>query len=75
MKDIFKKHLDIVLVIGMIVFTAVIIACAMWSIGNLAQQAGDAFSTEHAGTPPTAFDIQGAAALDLHGLTPSQTSQ
>jgi hypothetical protein len=74
MKKFFQKHLDIVLIVCAAAFVAVIVVCAMWNIGDLTQQAENAFSEASVHVSPTSFDLKGAAALDLHGLMPANPS-
>lgn len=74
MKAFFENHPDVVLAICACAIMVAVIACAMWSVGNLTQNTENAFSSGGAVAPVSSFNLQAAAGLDLHGLTPN-TSQ
>ena len=72
MNAFFKKHADIVLNILAAVFMAIIFAYAFWAVSTFTQAAARAFMIPEGSQGVPQFDLPGAAALNLHGIAPTQ---
>jgi hypothetical protein len=69
MKKFFKNHPEPILIFLALLFGGAIIGSFMWGVGDVVTTVNRSLNfTPDQATP--GFDIQGAANLDLRGLTP-----
>lgn len=68
MKKIFRKHPEAVLTFLALVFLGGLVAYFSWGIGNVVSEVNRGVNSTGAGSGNTSFNLDGARALDLHGL-------
>jgi hypothetical protein len=71
MKKFLRNHPDIVLIILAVFFLGAILAYFTWGIGDVIVAVNMALKPAPE-NQSTGFNLQGAAALDLHGLAQQQ---
>ena len=68
MKNILRKHPDVIIAVLAAVFAGAVIYAYAWGIGSVAEAVYRAVSAPVGGGSNVGFDLQGARALDLRGL-------
>lgn len=72
MSTFVKTHLDQLLIAGALLLIGIITIILVVTIRMLTNHLTMALNADGSATTPSSFDVEGAARLDLRGLTPGR---